>query len=97
MDVGKTILQQLGGGRFLAMTGAKNLVKGDDYLMFSLPAKNKIKANKVKITLNGKDLYDVEYASIRGVNYKVLKTVKDLYNDMLVTNFEEVTGLYTKM
>lgn len=96
MDVAKEILRQLGGGRFLAMTGAKNLVSGDDYLMFSLPAKNKIKANKVKITLNGKDLYDVEYAKIQGVNYKVLKTVKDLHADMLVSNFEDVTGLYTK-
>lgn len=96
MDVGKTILQQLGGGRFLTMTGAKNLVKGDDYLAFSLPkAKNGI--NKVKITLNDRDTYDVEYAKLRGVNYKVVHTSNGLYFDMLRGDFEQVTGLYTSL
>jgi hypothetical protein len=36
-QVANTILQQLGASRFLAMTGARNLVAGEDTLQFDLP------------------------------------------------------------
>jgi hypothetical protein len=54
--IAQTIFAQLGGRRFIAMTGARNLVGGENYLMFSLPtgfAKNRI--NNVRITLDWTD------------------------------------------
>jgi hypothetical protein len=99
--VAENILQQLGGNKFVAMTGAKNISKGKDsrgneYLGFRLPRADK-GINYVKITLNGKDLYDVEYGKIRGANYNVVSTSEDLYNDMLVNDFEQTTKLYTSL
>lgn len=42
-EIATTILKQLGGNRFLAMTGAKHLAYGDNDLRFRLPkAKDKI-------------------------------------------------------
>ena len=35
--IATTILQQLGGSRFIAMTGAKNLVAEENALIFRLP------------------------------------------------------------
>ena len=93
--VAQTILDQLGGRRFLVMTGAKNLVYSDNSLQMSLP-RNKAKANKLIIKLNDLDLYDVEFGSIRGVNYTVKARTENVYNDMLVSMFEGTTGLYTK-
>ena len=92
------ILQQLGGNKFIAMTGAKNLAydKQKRYFSFRLPrAKDGI--NYVKITHTAMDLYDVEYGRISGTDYKVITTSNGLYNDMLVSNFERTTGLYTRL
>ena len=36
-EVGKTILQQLGGQRFITMTGARNFIAHEDGLSFRLP------------------------------------------------------------
>ena len=98
-EVAKEILAQLGGQKFIVMTGAKNFVSadvGDGQLSFRLPrAKDSI--NHVSITLNGKDLYDVKFGMIRGVNYKIKKEFNDVYNDMLVDIFEKTTGLYTSL
>ena len=43
-----TILEQLGGNRFISMTGAKTFVWDDNKLQFSIP-RNQSKANKVVI------------------------------------------------
>jgi hypothetical protein len=96
MTIAKEILRQLGGNKFIVMTGAKNLAGGDNYLSFKI-GKNKTSCNYVKIKLNGKDLYDVEFGRIRGHEYKVLKTYNDVYNDQLRDIFTEYTGLYTSL
>lgn len=49
-----TIIEQLGGNKFLSMTGAKNLVKDQASLTFDLPRGTKNKANKCKVTYSGK-------------------------------------------
>jgi len=89
-------LRQLGGNKFIVMTGAKNFVKGKNYIAFKIP-KSKDKINYVKITLNSKDLYDIEYGKIEGFNYKVVKTERDIYADGLQDNFTRNTGLYTHL
>ena len=95
MDPGIT-LQQLGGNRFIAMTGAKQFVWDDDRMIFRIP-KAKDGINKVVITLNAKDLYDVDYYRIRGVKATKVRSSKDLYDDMLQSDFTENTGLYTRL
>jgi hypothetical protein len=94
--VAKEILNQLGGNRFIAMTGAKNLIDGGKYLALKLPrAKDSI--NYVKITLTSMDLYDIEFGRIRANQYKVVKKVDGVYNDQLQSIFTKVTGLYTRL
>jgi len=97
-EVAGTILQQLGGRKFMVMVGAHNLVCSDEGCgTMMLKFKGSKVANYLKITLTSMDLYDVEFGKIWGGNYKVVKKVEGYYNDMLVSLFEETTGLYTKL
>ena len=49
MTVAKTILAQLGGSRFVAMTGARHMAGDATSLSFGLPRFPGVKVNKVKI------------------------------------------------
>jgi methylthioribose-1-phosphate isomerase len=92
------VLQQLGGRKFIAMTGANNFVKDDKVksITFKLPrAKSGIKY--VRITLTSMDLYNVEFISARGSNIKTVATEKGVYNDQLQKIFTKHTGLYTSL
>lgn len=96
MTVAETILAQLGGRRFLVMTGAKNLLAGDSSLNFDLPggsAKNK--ATKVRVTLTARDDYTVEFYSwnARALDLKALAKVDGIYCDNLREVFTDATGL----
>jgi len=85
-------LRQLGGRRFIAMTGANRFVKGKNNISFKVPkAKNKIKY--VKLKLNSMDTYDMEFFT-RTV--KPVKKIKGVYNDQLQEIFTRETGLYTR-
>jgi hypothetical protein len=96
--VAGTILEQLGGRKFMTMVGAHNLVCSDEGCgTMMLKFKGSKVANFLKITLTAMDLYDVEFGKIWGHRYTVVKTAKGYYNDMLVRLFEETTGLYTKL
>jgi hypothetical protein len=96
-EIANTILQQLGGAnRLVMMTGAYNFVAIQNGLSFKIPTKNP-KANYIKITLNGKDLYDLEVGRIRGNSYKVVSQYDDLYFDMLKPSIEKATGMYLSL
>lgn len=90
--VPQIILNQLGGRRFMAMTGAACFADGNSLVV---KFKGSLKANFMKVTLNENDLYDVEINLVRGSNVKQVEKVEDVYNDMLVEIFEKTTGLYT--
>lgn len=91
-NVANTILRQLGGiNRLVAMTGAYNFIDRGNGVSFKI--KN-AKANYIKITLNGKDLYNLEIGRIRGTTYKVVLEQEDLYNDQLKPMIEKTTGMY---
>jgi hypothetical protein len=98
-QVAQTILQQLGGNKFIAMTGAKSFVGGTDRLMFSLPANfAKGGINKVRITVTPADLYNVEFMKIRGVqSVKVIAEVDGVYAEDLRRIFTSETGLDTHL
>lgn len=57
-QIAQEILNQLGGKRFLAMTGAKNLAFDGPALTMHL-TKNKAKAKYLRIELTDLDLYNV--------------------------------------
>jgi hypothetical protein len=57
--VARTILEQLGGQRFVVMTGAKNFIGGPDSLSFKIPKTRRIRG--VRITRTPADTYTVEF------------------------------------
>ena len=96
--VADTILHQLGGSRFITMTGAKSFVGDDKMLMFSLPANfAKGGVNKVRITLQPDDLYTIEFFKIRGTNVKPIAKHEDVSVDRLRAVFADETGLRTSL
>jgi hypothetical protein len=96
MNVAQTILQQLGGRRFLAMTGAKFMVGDKQSLMFALP-KCKDGINKVRVSLNASDTYDLDFFRLRGTQVTQIARVEDVYNDQLQEIFTQYTGLDTSL
>jgi hypothetical protein len=98
MQVATQILEQLGGNRFAAMTGAKQFVGGERSLQFSLGRGATNKANKVRVTLAGDDTYTVEFFNLRGVNLKPCgEPVERVYADRLAAVFTEATGFDTRL
>ena len=91
------MLKQLGGNRFIAMTGAKNFAVGPKGAGFKI-GKNAKNVNYVRIDLDkGKDLYDMyfNFVSVRGVKLK--SKVKGVYADQLQKMFTKHTGMYTSL
>ena len=107
-EIAQTILQQLGGGKFVVMTGAKDFVAIENGLQFKL-GRNKSKCNTIRIILTGMDDYIMEFWKIslprwswKKVDYteykeKMLKRYEGLYFDQLQEFFTETTGLYTRL
>ena len=94
----KEVLNQLGGNKFVAMTGAKNFVKDDSKRMIAFKiGKNCKGVNYVRITLNSMDTYDMEFISVRGGKLTVKSEANNIYNDQLQEVFTEHTGLYTRL
>lgn len=98
-EIAETILQQLGGNRFIAMTGAKYFGADGNTLSFKFP--NRSGANHCRITLNALDLYDIQFIRIRKVkgvdNLSVTAEHEGIYADQLQAIFTQETGLYTSL
>lgn len=104
--VAKTILDQLGGARFVIMTGAKDFTAGKDglgSLTMRLPPcdfKKKIGGKAithVRVTLTPADVYKVEALNATRKACTTLVTADDVYCDMLQNTFFEITGLMTRL
>lgn len=99
LTIARTILEQLGGRRFVAMTGARSIVAGPNFLAFKLPsyfAKNGI--NAIRITLDAaRDLYRVEFSKLRGLKITPVATHEGIYFDGLAAVFTAETGLVTTL
>ena len=94
MTIASQILQQLGGNKFIAMTGATCYSDGN-----TLVAKfkgSKI-ANIMYVTLNSMDTYDVKFCKFRGLDVKTIKEISGVYSDMLKPLFESTTFLRTSL
>ena len=100
--IAKTILEQIGGRRFAAMTGSKDFIDMGNGLRMSL-ARNKTSANRLDIIYDaGADLYNMRFYR-RTFSKKTFECkTKDIavhegiYFDMLEEMFTMVTGLYTR-
>lgn len=96
MTIAKTILQQLGGNQFAVMTGSKNFAGYENALSFQV-GRNSKGVNRVRVTLNSSDLYDVEFFRIRKNTITTIAEAHDIYCDQLDEVFEQNTGLYTHL
>jgi len=99
-EVASTILMQLGGRRFIAMTGAKNFLALNDGcggMRFNIPRFPGVKINLIEIVLNGSDLYDVKFSRVHGLALKEISSHTDIYFDELRGLFERETGLRTSL
>jgi hypothetical protein len=103
MSVANEILKQLGGNRFIAMTGAKNIYTWNEYaLYFELPP-NKTKAKIFVITLTPMDAYKIEVFKKSTLKAQVIqgkpamirvKELDGIYCDQLKDVIEQLTGFY---
>jgi len=108
ITIAKEILNQLGGSKFLAMTGSKNLLYAEItesnpnfWLRMDL-IRNKAKANRLKITLTDMDTYIMKFYNQQIKNYTEVvitneKTIEGVYCDQLQEMFTEITGLDTAL
>ncbi len=95
-QIAETILKQLGGNKFLAMTGARNLLAVDKGLRFNLPG---YKVNTVIISLNERDLYHMTFYKVGKTvaTTKILAEYDDVYAEDIQRNFTLATGLDTHL
>jgi len=98
LTVSKTILKQLGGDRFISMTGCKDFT-GDNSCLWFRVRRNRSRANKIRITLTPADLYLVEAFKV-GKHQGTGKTEVILlqsYNDIAWDKLQEVFAVITGM
>lgn len=101
--VAKTILQQIGGRRFIAMTGSKNFIDLGNGLKMDI-TRNKTSANRLEIILDkGTDTYTMKFyrhtfsKKTFKVSTKEIALHEGIYCDMLEEMFTSTTGLYTRL
>jgi len=105
-EVAETILQQLGGRRFIMMTGAHHFSyyvneNGNTVLKFKIE-ESKSLINTVLIEYNPLDLYNMHFlqVSVKQDFTFFSKTVlshSNVYCDQLEELFTDATGLYTRL
>ena len=85
-----TIINQLGGNRFTAMTGSKNFLALENGVRMDL-TRNSSGANKLEITLDGLDLYNMRFYKYTPgrLNKKTFA-----FTDDKVTEIMDYTGIY---
>ena len=98
--IASTILNQIGGRKFVAMTGAKDFIDLKNGLQFRLPSTRHYTRdgiNSVRVILDADDTYTVEFWKVRGINAKQVRTVDQVYADNLQHVFTTYTGLDTHL
>lgn len=104
MRVPETILAQLGGNRFIAMTGAKQFVGSADALSFQIP-RNSRKITGVRVKLDRNDAYTVEFYRKAprdpvlkiSIGVELATARENVYAENLRDVFTTETGLLTSL
>lgn len=94
--IANTILAQLGGNRFIAMTGAKFLTAIEGGLQCRI-GRNACGVNLVRVILDVNDTYRMEFCRLRKRQVTILSVKSDVYCDQLQAIFTDQTGLYTSL
>ena len=93
----KELLNQLGGNKFKAMTGAKDFGIGSDGLHFKIGRNSKSISHIVIDYDRGKDLYNMKFLRVRAGKIKVIKKLKGIYTDQLGEIFKRYTGMNVRL
>lgn len=108
MEMANTIINQLGGNKFIAMTGAKQFLAIENGVRMTI-GKNTSQANRLEIILNGDDTYSMRFykytapkinsrtLSFTDEKVKEIENINGVYCDMLQEAFTRVTGMYTSL
>lgn len=95
-NVANTILAQLGGNKFIAMTGAKDISSEKDALNFKLPKMAKNKSNFITIKLVN-DEYTIKFFKYAKFDLTEISKFDNVQASDLTKVFERETGLATKL
>ena len=99
LRIANTILAQLGGNRFIVMTGAKQFVAIEQGVMFTLPAcLANLGINKVRVELAASDTYTMTALKVNARQGDAIEVLQEsgVYCDQLEQTFEDLTGVYTR-
>lgn len=96
-QVSGIILKQLGGNRFIAMTGAKDFAystdeNGNPFMVCKF--KGSKVANYLRIYLMPSDTYKFQLIKIWGYNSKIVHDLDGVYAEDLQRIFTDLTKLY---
>ena len=94
MEAAEQILKQLGGTKFLAMTGATCY---SDNNTLVVKFKGSKVANIMYVTLNESDLYNVRICKYKDMDIITKYFETNIYSDYLRPIFESVTKLRTSL
>jgi len=96
--VAVTILKQLGGlGRLRAMINIQQIEAKPQGIRFKFSNPNRSKPNHVEITLNGRDLYDIDFGRTVKYDVKPKSKATDIYASDLRGVIEQATELYLSL
>lgn len=95
-DTAQTILAQLGGNKFIAMTGAKNLLSGSDSLSMKLGRGAANGITHLTVTLVA-DEYHMHFQSVRGMKVATKAEEFGVYADQMRAVFTARTGFDTSL
>ena len=93
-QISTVIYEQMGGHKFSVMVSAKYMSVTDG---LRISFKGSRKANLLTIILKPNDTYTMVFGRLSSKNYKVVKTIDDIYCDQLQNIFTEFTGLATHL
>jgi hypothetical protein len=96
MNNAQITLSQLGGNKFIAMTGATCYHDNNGNTLV-VKFKGSKAANIMYVTLNSMDTYDVKFCKFRGMDIKTVAEFNGAYVDMLKPMFEDTTKLRTSL
>lgn len=96
--IAQTIVRQIGGGMFVAMTGATFIVPANYYGVV-IRFKGCKKCQWLHVRYNSNDLYDLKFTRFNNKTGEeiVVAQFSDIYWDQLQEIFEQTTGLYTSL
>jgi len=98
LTVANVILEQLGGRRFIAMTGARNILGDATSLQLKIGrgARDGITNLRVELDL-GSDTYTVTFYRIRGTKVAEVADFSMVHGDQLRSIFTSTTGFDTSL